>query len=75
VSDEKQNPSVRLRFSQAVKYLKNTHGLTITRQTLHNWSKVGVGGTKLNTIRLGWSYYTAKSDLDVFVGQLSSRPS
>jgi len=73
--DEKQNLSLRLRFSQAVKYLKATHDLTITRQTLHNWTKNGVGGVKLTTIRLGWSHYTTKSDLDAFVSQLSSRPS
>lgn len=71
---EKQNP-IRWRFSRAIKYLKDVHGLTITRQTLHNWTKIGVGGVKLKTERLGHGFYTTKDDLDAFVHQLSSRPS
>lgn len=68
--DEKQNPPMPLRFAKAVKYLKDAHNLTITRQTLHNWSKTGVGGVTLKTVRLGHGFYTTKNDLDAFVHQL-----
>jgi len=58
-----ENP-LRLKFSEALAYLKSKYGLTLTRQTLSNWRTHGINNEKLEAVRLGYSWYTTEAALD-----------
>jgi hypothetical protein len=45
-----ENPSEQqVRVSLVVRHIEKAHGLGVTRQTVYNWIKSGVGGIKLRS--------------------------
>lgn len=64
-------PPKRLKISEVPGYLDREHSIEVTRQTVYNWVKNGVRGSKLRTIRKANKLYTTEGWVDDFVSTLS----
>lgn len=66
-------PPKRIKLSEVPKHLRCKHNVDgFTRQTVYNWAKVGVKGTKLKVIQVGNVKFTTKEWVDDFFTHLQS---
>lgn len=56
-----------MKISEAVAHIKEKHGLTVTRQTVYNWTKAGKKGLILKAIKRAGTTLTTKEWVDTFV--------
>lgn len=60
-------PPKRIKLADAVRYVKEQHGIEVTRQTIYNWRKSGKQGRKLPCVTAAGNIYTTEEALDDFV--------
>lgn len=60
-------PSRFLTMDQAVLYVAKIEGVQRTRQTIYNWAKRGVRGTKLRTKKRAGQLYTTAAWITEFL--------
>jgi hypothetical protein len=60
-------------LSEVPRYIRIKHGPDFTRQTIYNWAKVGVRGTKLKTVQVGCFIRTTKNWVDEFLARLADQ--
>lgn len=65
-------PPQRVMLSMAARHVRTKHHMDVTRQTIYNWAKTGVGGVKLRVIQTGNRKYTTKEWVDEFLNHLAS---
>jgi hypothetical protein len=58
-------------FTMAARYVRAHHHFSsCTRQTIHNWAKLGVMGEKMKSVRHGFMYKTTKEWVDDFLSRI-----
>lgn len=60
-------PNHKITAEQAIRYLEEQHGISVSRQTIHNWRKRGRQGTHLKMVPIGTAYFTTTGWLDEFL--------
>jgi hypothetical protein len=58
-----------MKLSEVPKYVKEKYRLTVSRQTVYNWTKFGVGGVKLRVYYITSLIETDCKQVDYFIEQ------
>lgn len=66
-------PGQRITAEFAARHVRTKHHADCTRQTIHNWMKLGVKGEKLRAYRVGHRWYTCKEWIDGFIANIAGR--
>lgn len=69
------NPPVPklIKLSEVPRHIRTKHGPDITRQTVYNWTKLGVKGIKLKSVKVGTYIRTTKGWVDAFLSHLAQQ--
>ena len=65
LTEAEQSPVLTL--SKVARYVKEKHGLNISRMTPYNWAKIGIRGEKLKAGRAGWKILATKAAVEDFL--------
>jgi hypothetical protein len=66
-------PPKRIKISEVTKHIRCKYNVDgVTRQTVYNWIKTGVQGTKLKITQVGNRKFTTKEWVDDFLTHLQS---
>lgn len=66
-------PPKLIKISEVPRYIRIKYGPDVTRQTVYNWARLGVKGTKLKTMKVGSFIRTTKGYVDAFLSHLAQQ--